>query len=90
MPVPATLSSDYMGVEFGTGFELTEYALIQDWQSFINYPACSLKGYTHAEVTAFVPGSGAELTLSCAGTRSRLSPSLKYPARAGLSERAGL
>lgn len=68
MPVPGTLSSDYMGVEFGTDLELTEYALIQDWQSFINYPACSLKGYTHAEVTAFVPGSGAELTLSCAGT----------------------
>ena len=68
LPVPGTLSSDYMGVEFGTDFELTEYALIHDWQSFINYPACSLKGYTHAEVTAFVPGSGADLTLSCAET----------------------
>ncbi len=65
--VAATLSCDYMGAEFGTDTSLTEYALLYDWQSYIEYQACSLKGYNRAQLTAFVPGHGAEVTLSCSG-----------------------
>ncbi len=66
-PVKATVSAEYMGVDFGTDLSMTEYAVVHDWQSYIEYQSCSLKGYNRAQITAFVPGSGAEVTLSCSG-----------------------
>lgn len=71
--VPGAAAYRYMDVEFGTDKALNEYALIKDWQSFIEYDHCRMKGYKKAEIVAFTTGSPADLRLNCAETGEQIA-----------------
>lgn len=67
-PVPAAVSYDYLGVIFDADRELNEYALINDWQSYISYEGCRMSANSRSEVVASNPGSECRLTIACAET----------------------
>ncbi|MGN1119091.1 MAG: glycoside hydrolase family 3 C-terminal domain-containing protein, partial [Oscillospiraceae bacterium] len=67
-PVPAALSDDYAGVTFESDAALNEYALINDWQSYISYDGCRMGGKKHIEIIAANPCSGTRITVICAET----------------------
>ncbi len=60
--IPAVDCADYMGVEYLADDDLEEYALINDWQSFLRFESCIIKSYHAVEVTASNPGAPAKLT----------------------------
>ncbi len=66
--VPASASFDYVGVTFEADRELREYALINDWQSFLRYERCKLSGGRKAEIEVSNPGSATNLTIICEDT----------------------
>ncbi len=72
-PVPATLSWNYLGVSYESDKKAGEYALINDWQSFIIYEGCDMRGYNKAEITVSNPGAAAKLTMSDAQTGERIA-----------------
>lgn len=62
--VPAAASWDYVGVDFRTSKDLDEYALLNDWQSRINYENCHLNGETKIEIIASSPTAGNALVIT--------------------------
>lgn len=62
-PVPASVSWDYIGVEFQTTKALDEYALLNDWQSSITFENCRLNGETKVEIVASNPAAKTELVI---------------------------
>ncbi len=72
-PVPAALSWDYLGVSYESDKQAGEYALINDWQSFIIYEGCNMRGYGGAEIIVSNPGAAAKLTISDARTGERIA-----------------
>lgn len=72
-PVPAAVSSEYIGVVFQSDKQLNEYALISDWQSFICYQGCRMAGKERAEIVVSNPGSDTKLTITCAETGEKVA-----------------
>jgi beta-glucosidase len=66
--IPAATSCDYLGVIFDTDKALNEYALINDWQSYIKYDGCIMSGKHKSEICVSNPGSQAKLTIICEQT----------------------
>ncbi len=57
-------SADYLGVEYLADDELQEYALINDWQSYLSFEGCMFRSHHAVEVTASNPGAPAKLTFT--------------------------
>lgn len=81
--VPAAVSWDYVGVEFRTTKSLDEYAVLNDWQSRINYENCRLHGETKIEVTASSPIAGNALVIRNAANGMELAR-IEIPHTGGL------
>lgn len=62
VPTPAVDCVDYIGVEYLADDSLEEYALINDWQSYMSFDGCIFKPFHAVEVTASNPGGPAKLT----------------------------
>ncbi len=62
--VAAVNSIDYVGVVFDADEKLEEYALINDWQSKLNFEYCCMKDYRHFEAVVSNPGVTAKLTVT--------------------------
>lgn len=71
--VPAAVSWDYVGVEFRTTKDLDEYAVLEDWQSRINYENCRLNGETKIEITASSPTAGNVIVITNAANGMELA-----------------
>ncbi len=71
--VPAALSWNYLGVSFEADKRAGEYALINDWQSFLIYEGCDMRGYDRAEIIVSNPGAAARLTISDAQTEETIA-----------------
>lgn len=65
-PVEGAMSYDYFMAEFDTDKEHNEYVKIADWQSYVSYHDCDMRGYNKIEVEAAAIGGGARLNFSCA------------------------
>ena len=66
--VHAVESTEYLGVTYDADEKLEEYALINDWQSFISYEYCEMKGYHRVDLVVSNPGSSASLSFICEET----------------------
>ena len=78
-PIPAALSCDYLGVTYLTDKSLNEYALIDDWQSYISYEGCHMTGKRNLEIIAANPGTQAKLTVTCAETGELIAEAVVPP-----------
>lgn len=65
--VPGAASYDYMGVVFDTNKALTEYALLEDWQSFLSFHDCDMQDFNRVEVNAATWGDRSVLKLNMEG-----------------------
>lgn len=83
--VPAAASCDYLGTEFTADRELNEYALINDWQSFLRYEGCRMQAKHKIEVIASNPGGAARLSVVCEQTGQEIA-AVDIPPTGGLSE----
>ncbi len=66
--VPATYCYDYLGVEYLADEKLEEYALINDWQSYMSFMGCNIKPSHAVELEVSNPGGPAKLTIVYEGT----------------------
>lgn len=83
--IPAVTAMDYIGVTFEADNELSEYALINDWQSSISFEYCRMRSYHSVEVTASNPGAPVKLTFTCADSE-RTVAEVEIPSTASLTE----
>lgn len=83
--IAAVNSHDYIGVTYEADPKLSEYALINDWQSFISFHYCNLKAYHHIEAVVSNPGSACMLTVSCEQTGQQIA-SIEIPPTGGYTE----
>ncbi len=61
--VPATYCYDYLGVEYLADEKLEEYALINDWQSYMSFMGCNIKPSHAVELEVSNPGGPTKLTI---------------------------
>lgn len=61
--IPAVSALNYVDVEFEADSDLSEYALINDWQSSISFEYCRLRSYHMVSVTASNPGAEVKLSI---------------------------
>ena len=78
-PVPAAASTDYLGVEYLSDRALNEYALINDWQSYISYKGCRLTSKNRLQIIVSNPGSETKLSIFCEETGRLISEIIVPP-----------
>lgn len=83
--VPASAALDYVGVRLDAAPDLTEYALINDWQSSITFEACRLRGYNKIKLYASNPGGKTKITVTAKET-GQLIAEAEIPPTGSLSE----
>ncbi|MGN0686504.1 MAG: glycoside hydrolase family 3 C-terminal domain-containing protein [Oscillospiraceae bacterium] len=76
---------DYLGVEYLADSNLEQYALINDWQSFMRFDRCIFKSYHAVEVVVSNPGSPAKLTFISEDTNSVVAE-CEIPSTGSLTE----
>lgn len=83
--IPASAACDYIGVEFLADRDLTGYALMSDWQSYLRFEGCRLSAKRKLSVTASNPGTPVKLRFVCEQTKQEVA-CVDIPSTGGLSE----
>lgn len=82
-PVPASASWEYVGAEFKTAKDLTEYALMEDWQSSMIFENCRFGGETQVETVYSNPSTKTELIITDADNGNEYAK-IELPQTGGL------
>lgn len=83
--IPAVTALDYVGIKYDADSRLSEYALINDWQSSITFEYCRMRGYHSVQVTASNPGEPVKFIFTCA-ENGKVIAEVEIPPTASLTE----